>query len=204
MTSDPFIIGLEKWFEDHPGTKPATVGAAAGLSKSTIRKMISTDTKSPRRDTAERIAAELGMTVEQIIAYGRGEAPPSDRPTAAGFAETASAFIPATRDAGAALETFLRSEHQDAGPISMMVLPRAWPALSLRKGDIVALDQSDLTPKVNALMLYTQQRHAGSAATIIRINTPQGAVLPYDETAGNPDDAEVFVGTIIASIRLAL
>lgn len=78
----PFITGLRAFFDAHSDVKPATVSAEAGLNKSAIRKMLAGDVASPRQDTAERIAAVLNLTVEQIIAQ-EFERVSSSRPTIA-------------------------------------------------------------------------------------------------------------------------
>lgn len=66
--SDPFAIGLQAYFDQHPKAKPATVGVRAGLSQWAVRNILNGKTRSPRQENAVKIAAALGMTVEQIIA----------------------------------------------------------------------------------------------------------------------------------------
>lgn len=88
MQHDPFISGLRRYFEEHPDVKPATVSRQAGLDVSTIRKLLKGDVRTPKRENAERIASQLGMTVDEIVAAGRGDLAKIKGPTVAvpGFA----------------------------------------------------------------------------------------------------------------------
>lgn len=99
MTHDPFIDGLRRWFSENPSKKPATVSAAAGLDKSTIRKLMGGSVRTPKRENAEKIAIQLGMTVEELIAYGGGE-------TAPVIPEPPSVAVPGKVGAGAPVDLF--------------------------------------------------------------------------------------------------
>lgn len=79
MPEDSFVAGLRVVFERRGDLKPARVATDAGLDNSAIRKMFKGEIGSPRVETAERIAAVLGMTVAEIIAEG----PSASRPTIA-------------------------------------------------------------------------------------------------------------------------
>lgn len=72
---DPFIIGLRAIFAGNESLKPATISAAAKLNKAAIRKMLDGQVRSPRHDSAVKIAAALGMTVAEVIARGNSVAP---------------------------------------------------------------------------------------------------------------------------------
>lgn len=86
MTEDPFIAGLRAFFAANPKVKPAAVGRAVGLSDSAIRKMMTAGVKTPKRENAEKIASEIGMTVEEVISLAEGtEAPKRDAIAVPGY-----------------------------------------------------------------------------------------------------------------------
>ncbi|PTX45608.1 phage repressor protein C with HTH and peptisase S24 domain [Gemmobacter caeni] len=66
---DKFVEGLRRYFDENPEVKPATVGVRAGLSQWAIAKMLSGATKSPKHQTAEKIAKAIGMSVEEVAGH---------------------------------------------------------------------------------------------------------------------------------------
>ncbi len=63
---------LKAAIDADPVLTEAGLAQSAGLDKTTIRQMIAKD-RSPRMETAEKICAALGTTVEEFMAVGRSE-----------------------------------------------------------------------------------------------------------------------------------
>jgi transcriptional regulator with XRE-family HTH domain len=72
MNNLTFPHRLKAYIEDNPDMTVAGVAQKAGLDKSTIRQMILKN-RSPRMETAERICAALGTTVEEFMTEGQSE-----------------------------------------------------------------------------------------------------------------------------------
>lgn len=67
---DPFIKGLRTIFQITPDLKPAPVAVEAGLNNSTIRKLLSGNSASPKVETAQKIADAVGYPLSLIIELG--------------------------------------------------------------------------------------------------------------------------------------
>jgi hypothetical protein len=66
MSFDPFVAGLRAYFAANPHEKPSSISVKAGLDASVIRKMVAREDYSPKVSTARKIAAALGMTVDDL------------------------------------------------------------------------------------------------------------------------------------------
>ena len=79
MTERTFAQRLKVAIEADPTLTEAGLATKAGLSNSVIRKLLKGDTQNPRVDTAIKICAALGTTLEEFMADGfLGEAAPID------------------------------------------------------------------------------------------------------------------------------
>ncbi|MEM7508086.1 MAG: helix-turn-helix transcriptional regulator [Pseudomonadota bacterium] len=67
---DPFVEGLRRVFAEREDLTPAGVSKAAGLSTSTIRKILTGEGSSPKVSTALRICAEIGVPISEVIRIG--------------------------------------------------------------------------------------------------------------------------------------
>lgn len=72
---DPFVEGLRRIFDTRPELKPSVISVAAGLDDSTIRKLLKGANSSPRVETAQRIAEQIGLHLSDVIAIGEHEDP---------------------------------------------------------------------------------------------------------------------------------
>lgn len=141
MTEDAFIKGLRALFIDRPDLKPATVSSDAGLDKATIRKMLSTTGKrSPRLDTADKIAAALGTTREAISNYAQGIALEETPALHAGFAEDSIQPLTANQSQSNIADAI---KADDPG-IALYRLSVAVAALALLPDDVLAVDLTTL------------------------------------------------------------
>ncbi|MEM1274656.1 MAG: helix-turn-helix transcriptional regulator [Pseudomonadota bacterium] len=68
MDLSPFLTLLKKRIDADPDLTVAGLAQKAGLDKSTIRKLIASDNKSPTLGTATKICNALGTTVERFLA----------------------------------------------------------------------------------------------------------------------------------------
>ncbi len=71
---DPFALGLRA-IMDARGIKPAPLAVASGLGNSAVRDLFRKGA-SPKVSTATAIAAQLGLTIDQVISAGQGGAVP--------------------------------------------------------------------------------------------------------------------------------
>lgn len=137
MTEDAFIKGLRALFADRPELKPATVSSKAGLDKATIRKMLSSDGKrSPRLDTADKIAAALGTTREAISNYAKGAALEESYAFQPGFAEDSIQPVPPNQSQ----YTIANALKADDPGLAFYRLSVAVAALALLPDDVLAVD----------------------------------------------------------------
>lgn len=70
MTSEAtkmFKLNLMRHLEQNPDVDPSPLGKKAGRSDSYIRTLLKNDDQSPRIDTAELIAKEIGMELHQML-----------------------------------------------------------------------------------------------------------------------------------------
>jgi hypothetical protein len=77
----PFVQGLRRVFDERPDLTPAGVAVGAGLDNSSIRKLFERSGRGPTLHNAAKIAAVLGLTIDEILA--RATAGVSGRPTVA-------------------------------------------------------------------------------------------------------------------------
>ena len=61
-----FVDYLTEWLEKNPDLTEAGLAKSAGLDNSTIRQMIKFR-RSPRIDTARKICAALGVSIEDVM-----------------------------------------------------------------------------------------------------------------------------------------
>jgi transcriptional regulator with XRE-family HTH domain len=67
MTERTFAQRLKTAIEADPNLTEAGLATKAGLSNSVIRKLLKGDTQNPRVDTAIKICAALGTTLEDFM-----------------------------------------------------------------------------------------------------------------------------------------
>jgi hypothetical protein len=77
----PFVQGLRLVFEERPDLTPARLAVEAGLDNSSIRKLFERSGRGPTLHNAAKIAAVLGLTIDEILARATGRV--SGRPTVA-------------------------------------------------------------------------------------------------------------------------
>lgn len=67
MKDRTFAERLKKVIEANPDLTEAGLAVKAGLANSTIRKLLAGSVQNPRVDTAMKICAALGTTVDQFM-----------------------------------------------------------------------------------------------------------------------------------------
>ena len=67
MTDRTFAERLRAALDADPNLTEAGLAVKAGLSNSVVRKILAGTTKNPRVDTARRICAALGTTLEEFM-----------------------------------------------------------------------------------------------------------------------------------------
>lgn len=67
MIDRAFAIKLKSVIDADPNLTAAGLAVKAGLSNAAIRKLLAGNTKNPRMDTARRICAALGTTLEEFM-----------------------------------------------------------------------------------------------------------------------------------------
>lgn len=67
MIDRTFAERLRAVIDNDPNLTEAGLATRAGLSNSVIRKLLAGDTKNPRIDTAMKICAALGTTIEEFM-----------------------------------------------------------------------------------------------------------------------------------------
>ena len=73
MSDRTFSERLRQAIDETPGLTPAGLALKAGLNKTTIRKVLDGSSQNPRFDTAMKICAALGTTVEEFMGSPRDE-----------------------------------------------------------------------------------------------------------------------------------
>ena len=67
MVDRTFADLLRVYLDEHPDLTPSRLALDAGLDNSTVRQILSGKAKNPRIDTAMRICAALGTTLEEFM-----------------------------------------------------------------------------------------------------------------------------------------
>jgi hypothetical protein len=177
MVTDPFIDGLRAFLAQNPDIKPARLSRQAGLDVSAVRKMLDGSSKTPKLANAEKIAAALGQTVDQITALAGATAsdaaarvvPLFPLRTAPGFSEATLAEykfqeqpIPENEPRPA-----LRRIFGTAGrTLAEHWLTDAIPAFHLLAGDVIVVDLA-LTPKPGQLCIASRLTGPRDQALIV-------------------------------------
>lgn len=78
---DPFVEGLRRVFAEREDLTPAGASRAAGLSTSTIRKILTGEGSSPKVITALRICDEIGVPLSEVIRIGTAAQREVDAPS---------------------------------------------------------------------------------------------------------------------------
>jgi plasmid maintenance system antidote protein VapI len=117
-----FVEILRDRIASDPNLTDAGLAVKAGLDNSTIRQMIANN-RSPRIDTAVKICAALGETVESFMAQSRD-------PAVSELLFHLEQLTPAERDLLLAAARGLRARHPEAAPLSLAAPPRALPSRS--------------------------------------------------------------------------
>lgn len=73
MTDSTFAERLRLAIQNDPNLTEAGLAVRAGLDNSTIRQLLAGKTKNPRVDTAMKICAALGTTIEEFMGSPRNE-----------------------------------------------------------------------------------------------------------------------------------
>lgn len=207
MQKDAFISGLDAFFADNPQLKPANVSERAGLHNSTIRKILKGDeTRAPRMDTAEKIAAALGTTVDAIRAYKPGgslerPAPPPAR----GFSEDPVA--PWTPPPNQPDPIGMLAPH--GRNVALYRLGLSVPTAGLCRGDILAVDLGTLPKDGDTILAGITDLVAGTTRTEVRrffdglaVSTEPGSEHPVLRISG--DGTVVWRGTVAGMMRLSM
>lgn len=188
MNTQRFIAGLRAYFSQHPDKKPARIGMQAGLSNATIRKIIDGSSANPTMQTAERIAAALGVPVDTIEGYAqqpRISVSVQISTPHAGFAENdAAPWQPAPSDAITAAQV-LRALAPTAGNPGPWRVQRDLPHLNLQSEDILIVDRK-LPPQSGHLTLGNALRGDGSSTTIIGRYLPPYLLTGNEITGATP------------------
>jgi transcriptional regulator with XRE-family HTH domain len=71
MSQRTFAQKLQEVIDATPGLTPAGLAVKAGLNNSAIRSLLSGKAQSPRLDTAMKICAALGTTLEEFMGQAR-------------------------------------------------------------------------------------------------------------------------------------
>jgi len=64
---EPFLIRLKERIETDPNITAASLSVKAGLSNAAIRHWLNGDSKSPTLESARKICAALGTTLEEFM-----------------------------------------------------------------------------------------------------------------------------------------
>jgi transcriptional regulator with XRE-family HTH domain len=145
-----FLNGLLRVMEDQ-NVKDATLSLRAGLGASFVRDLKRSKAQSPRLDTAMRLAAALGMTVEDIIAAADGGAHPR------------TISIAGTVGAGAQVPVFDAYE-KGGGP--QVELPSGLPANGIVAVEVVG-DSMEPVYFAKDLLFYTRHSDSGVPDDVI-------------------------------------
>lgn len=66
-----FVLRLEAYLAEHPEETPAGLSVRAGLDNSAIRSLLAGRARGPRLETAMKICAALGTTIEEFMGQPR-------------------------------------------------------------------------------------------------------------------------------------
>lgn len=68
---EPFLIRLKARIDSDPTITAASLSVKAGLSNAAIRHWINGDSKSPTIESARKVCAALGTTLEEFMSEAR-------------------------------------------------------------------------------------------------------------------------------------
>lgn len=68
-----FRMRLSRFLAENPDVRPSPLGVAAGQSDSYVRRLLTNPDQSPKLETAERIAQQIGMTLVEMISEPSAE-----------------------------------------------------------------------------------------------------------------------------------
>ena len=66
-----FVTRLARYLDEHPEETPAGLAIRAGLDNSAIRSLLSGRAQGPRLETAMKICAAIGTTIEEFMGQPR-------------------------------------------------------------------------------------------------------------------------------------
>jgi transcriptional regulator with XRE-family HTH domain len=191
---DPFIVGLRRVLELRPDLNPARLGKIAGLSDSTVRKMLAGQSKTPTHASAQKLARALGLSVQQVIDAVQGQSIVSPAAAAAaGLAEDAAPFAGASQDEATAVRTLFAQAGRN-----VVITHRAavWvPDWAIAPGDLIVCDLARL-PEPGELALVTQTDDTGHSVSLIRRYLP-----PWLVPSGPPGTALLQVSDPGVAVR---
>lgn len=210
-SEDPFVAGLRRVIADTEGMTVARLSKMSGLDISTIRKLTSGASSTPKHTTMLKVAATLGLTVQQIIDQGvDGASPPrpaSGRGHSTGFAEDATPFAAPGPDEAAAVRVLFR----DAGRnVAITHKAAAWmPDLAIAPGDLILCDLSRLPEPGELVLVVHRDEVLGHSTSLIRrylppwlvAAGPPGGAPPTKETDPEMHVMNPIVGVIRAGAR---
>ncbi|WP_109468862.1 helix-turn-helix domain-containing protein [Albibacillus kandeliae] len=68
---EPFLIRLKERIDSDPNLTAASLSVKAGLSNAAIRHWLNGDSKSPTIESARKVCAALGTTLEEFMSEAR-------------------------------------------------------------------------------------------------------------------------------------
>lgn len=203
MTERTFAERLIAVIDNDPDLNDAGLAKKAGLSDSVIRKMRKADTKSPRMDTARRICAALGTTLEDFMS-GAFEAGHGGKSVAkgvigqTGFAEDGAAFIAKPKAPDLAAFPDARD------PQAFRVIHHHF-AFGLLKGDTLVVDMAATAAPGTLAIVTRADLDTGEASTLIRRVEDHGILsddpaAPFEPWNG-PGYNYAALGRVVGVVR---
>lgn len=202
----PLAMRLKAIMEER-GLKAAPLARAAGVGVDFVRDILRGHVRAPRVDNLAKLAAELDMTVEELL----GE--PVEMPVAtSGMAEPAqlTPWTPPSVHNGSnhpSAEAALRLFCPEAETPAFLRATGAWPSAGIFAGDLIAIDLKR-APREGELVVASLYDDQGEvAATVLRrllppYLVPVDAALSIRPELRDPEGIRNSVkGPVVAVIR---
>jgi transcriptional regulator with XRE-family HTH domain len=179
MPDRTFAERLRRIIDADPDLTVAGLAVRAGLDNSALRSLLSGKSKNPRLDTAMKVCAALGTTLEDFLsgAFEAGRSPtltPGRGLLAGGFAEDGATFVakPRARD----LDAF-----PDLVEPQVYRVARHHIAFALLEGDRLVVDMRSTAAPGSLAIVTRADLDTGEAWTLIRRIEDHG-ILSDDPT----------------------
>lgn len=153
--------------------------------------------------TARKYAAAFNVTPEWIM-FGtvRKLLPAPPEPVYRQLAEAMSEYIPPTDTIAQDMNRLGRHLQPGARAITYLEVPRAYPGLSLMKGDVLVVDQLTTDPAEGTVVVcQVVDTDTGEGSTVLKISARGGPVPAYGEPRLGNSEQESVIGSVIYSLR---